>query len=37
MLNLNKNVFILISLLFFNPLLKSDEGLNNELYENVLS
>ena len=37
MLNLNKNVFILISLLFFNPLLKSDEGLNNELYQNVLS
>ena len=37
MLNLNKNVFILVSLLFFNPLLKSDEGLNNELYENVLS
>ena len=37
MLNLNKNVFILISLLFFNPLLQSDEGLNNDLYENVLS
>ena len=37
MLNFNKNVFILISLLFFNPLLKSGEGLNNELYENVLS
>ena len=37
MLNFNKNVFILISLLFFNPLLQSDEGLNNDLYENVLS
>ena len=37
MLNLNKNVFILISLLFFYPLLQSSEGLNNDLYQNVLS
>ena len=37
MLNLNKNIFILISLLFFYPLLQSSEGLNNDLYQNVLS